>query len=99
MKVTLTEGSVKVDAHIEIPPGFETKAAAIAAELKNPSTGRALLQSLVEKPRFNELKEDPQIDFMVSAISVVETLVEHDPERGTEFDRMNIVASSTERSG
>ena len=95
VKVTLSEGSVKVDAKIQIPPQLEKNAAAIAAELKEPSTGGALLQSLVEKPRFNELKEDPQMDFTVSAISVAETVVEYDLERGPEFDSMNIGASST----
>jgi hypothetical protein len=74
---------------------LEKNAAAIAAELNEPSTGGALLQSLVEKPRFNELKDNPQMDFTVSAISVAETVVEYDLERGPEFDSMNIGASST----
>ena len=66
VEVAFSEGSVKVDASIQIPPELAKDAAAIMAELTKPSNGSELLQSLAAQPKFNELKEDPRKDFTVS---------------------------------
>ena len=90
VEVKLSQGSVKIDAGIQILPGSPKDAAVIMADLKKPSTGSELLQSLAEKPRFTELKEDPRKDFTISAISVVETVVEYAPEQRPKFGGSNI---------
>merc|ERR1719428_312465 len=59
VEVQFSKGSVKVDARIEIPPQLEKTSAEIGAELKSFAARGELLQSLIENPRFNELKEDP----------------------------------------
>jgi hypothetical protein len=90
VEVKLSQGSVKIDAGIQILPASPKDAALIMADLKKPSTGSELLQSLAEKPRFTELKEDPRKDFTISAISVVETVVEYAPEQCPKFGGSNI---------
>ena len=90
VEVKLSHGSVKIDAGIQILPASPKDAAVIMADLKKPSTGSELLQSLAEKPRFTELKEDPRKDFTISAISVVETVVEYAPEQRPKFGGSNI---------
>jgi len=98
VEVKLSQGSVKIDAGIQILPASPKDAAVIMADLKKPSTGSELLQSLAQKPRFTELKEDPRKDFTISAISVVETVVEYAPEQRPKFGGSNIADLSASQT-